>query len=139
MEQTTHGAMQIVYVEPGKRARVTTIQSGLESLQRMVGGYIEAVYPYDDPVAIICNEEGKINGMDLNRALRDDRGEIYDIIAGPFLVIGLGEEDFASLSKEHQQKYQKLFEQPEMFFHIGNEVHAVKVETQDRPRSPKRR
>lgn len=139
MDKNIDDRMQAVYVEPGKRARVTTIQSGLESLQKMVGGYIEAVYPFEDPVAIICNEEGKINGMDLNRALRDDSGEIYDILAGPFLVVGLGEEDFASLSQEHQQKYQKLFEQPEMFFRIGNEIHAVKVETQDRPRSSKHR
>lgn len=139
MDMNIDDRMQVVYVEPGKRARVTTIQSGLESLQKMVGGYIEAVYPFEDPVAIICNEEGKINGMELNRALRDEKGNIYDILAGPFLVVGLGEEDFASLSKEHQEKYQKLFEHPEMFFRIGNEIHAVKVETQDRPRSSKHR
>ena len=38
----------------------------------------------------------KIMGKDLNRALRDGDGEIYDIIAGDFLVVGLGEEDFSS-------------------------------------------
>lgn len=139
MDQHKPETMQVLYVEPGKRARVTTIQSGLESLQKMVGGYIEAVYPFEDPVAIICNEEGKLNGMELSRALRDENGNIYDILAGPFLVVGLGEEDFASLSKAHQEKYQKIFEHPEMFFRIGNEIHAVKAEPQNRPGPKKNR
>ena len=52
--------INVVLCEPGKKARVTTIMNSLESLQKMVGGYIEAVYPFDDPVAIVCNEEGKI-------------------------------------------------------------------------------
>ena len=139
LEQEKEKNIQVVLCEPGKKARVTTIQNDLASLQKMVGGYIEAVYPYEDPVAIVCNEEGKINGMDLNRALRDDGGKVYDILAGPFLVVGLGYEDFSSLSKEHQEKYQKLFEYPEMFFRVGNEIQAVKVESQERPRSPKHR
>ena len=44
-------------------------------------------------------------GLELNRGLRDENGEIYDIVAGTFLVVGLGEEDFASLSPELIQKY----------------------------------
>ena len=139
MDHNNSQAIQVLYVEPGRKARITTIKNDLESLQKMVGGYIEAVYPYEDPVAIVCNEEGKLSGMELNRALRDDAGTIYDILTGPFLVVGLGEEDFTSLSKAHQQKYQKLFEHPEMFFRVGNEIRAVKLETQERPRSTKHR
>jgi hypothetical protein len=139
LEQEKEKNIQVVLCEPGKKARVTTIQNDLASLQKMVGGYIEAVYPFEDPVGIICNEEGKINGMELNRALRDDQGNIYDILTGPFLVVGLGEEDFASLSKGLQEKYCKLFEHPEVFFRVGNEIESIKVEAQDRPRSPKHR
>ena len=51
--------IQVVLCEPGKEARIATISNTLPSLQQIVGGYIEAVYPFDDPVAIICNEEGK--------------------------------------------------------------------------------
>jgi hypothetical protein len=120
LEQEKEKNIQVVLSEPGKKARVTTIQNNLASLQKMVGGYIEAVYPFEDPVGIICNEESKINGMELNRALRDDQGNIYDILTGPFLVVGLGEEDFASLSKGLQEKYCKLFEHPEVFFRVGN-------------------
>ena len=92
--------MKVVICEPGMLARAAEIGTTLEDLQKAVGGLIEAVYPYDDPVAIVCNEEGQINGMPLNRSLRDGDGKIYDIIAGPFFVCGLGEEDFCSLSDE---------------------------------------
>ena len=63
----------------------------------------------------MVNEEGKINGSELNRALRDDNGQIYDIIAGDFLVVGLGEEDFASLSPELMEQFEKEFHQPDVY------------------------
>jgi hypothetical protein len=139
MEQNKEDRIQVVLCDPGKKARVTTIMNNLESLQKMVGGYIEAVYPFEDPVAIVCNEEGKINGFELNRSLRDESGKIYDILAGSFLVVGLGEEDFASLSKEHQEKYCKLFEKPEMFFRVGQEIQAIPIDAPDRPKTSGRK
>ena len=135
MEVNKKDRIQVVLCEPGKKARVTTIMNNLESLQKMVGGYIEAVYPFEDPVAIICNEEGKLNNMELNRALRDESGQIYDILAGPFLVTGLGEENFSSLSTELQEKYCKIFERPEMFFQVGNEIQAIPIDIPDRLRT----
>ena len=136
---TKEQSIKVVLCEPGKKARVTTIMNSLESLQKMVGGYIEAVYPFDDPVAIVCNEEGKINDCELNRSLKDENGKVYDIIAGPFLVVGLSEDDFASLSKEHQDKYSKMFEHPEMFFRVGNEVKSIPINTPEQARTPKYR
>ena len=64
--------MQVVVVEPKKKPVVQDIDSGLESMQRIVGGSIQAIYPFEEPVALICNEEGKLLGLPLNRALRDD-------------------------------------------------------------------
>ena len=81
--------MQALIVEPLKVPYVKEVGEELEDLQHEVGGYIEAVYPFEDEIAIVCNEEGKLNGLELNRALRGDDGEIYDIIAGKFLVVGL--------------------------------------------------
>ena len=97
--------MEVVMVEPGKEARLAEIGADLKSLQTAVGGYIEAAYFFDDPVALICNEEGKVYGMPYNRAVRDEAGRVQDIIAGPFFVCGLGEESFCSLPKELQAKY----------------------------------
>ena len=76
---------------------VKEIAPGLHALQAEVGGDIAASYPFDDPVGLVLNDEGKLIGLDLNRSLRDEHGEIYDIVAGTFLVVGLGPESFASL------------------------------------------
>lgn len=123
--------IQVIMCEPGKRAYTATITNTLESLQQIVGGYIETVYPFDDPVAIICNEEGKVNGLELNRALRDETGRVYDILAGTFLIVGLGEEDFASFTFEHQEKYRKLFECPEIFLSANGEILAIRIEDEN--------
>ena len=50
--------MKVVICEPGQKARIAEIKANLESYQKTVGGYIEAIYPFDDPVALVCNEEG---------------------------------------------------------------------------------
>ena len=140
MNQAKEERIQVVLCEPGKKARVTTIMNTLESLQHMVGdSYIEAVYPFEDPVAIVCDEEGKLNQAELNRALRDESGRIIDIIAGPFLVVGLSEDDFASLSQEYQDKYCKMFEYPEIFVQTGREIVAVPIKAPDTSKSSKRR
>ena len=91
----------VVKVEPHQMPEVVTIGSSLESLQKAVDGYIEVIYPYDDQVGLLMNEEGKLRGMELNRALRDENDQIYDIIAGTFYVVGLGEEDFCSFARCH--------------------------------------
>lgn len=121
--------IDVVMVEAGKPAAMATIGSDLESLQKAVGGSIEAAYFYDDPIALICNEEGKLNGMPLNRAVKDENGEVMDIITGKFFICGLGEEDFASIPQELQDKYLKMFEKPETFLKIGHKVFAVPTET----------
>ena len=64
--------MRVVLLEPGKLARVTCIGTSLEAMQRAVEGNIEAMYPFDDDVCIVCNEEGKLEGRQLNRAIREE-------------------------------------------------------------------
>lgn len=118
--------MKVLMVEPGKIPQEADIEPGLRSLQAAVDGYIQAVYPYEDPVALICNEDGKLMGLPLNRALRDDTGEIYDIITGNFLITGLDEENFSDLSPELMEKYKEQFLAPESFVRIGGKILAVK-------------
>lgn len=120
--------MDVLIVEPEKRPHLETITGDLESLRKIVGGHIEAVYPYDDPVAIICNEEGKIDGLPLNRSIED-----YDIIAGTFMVCGLGDEDFTSLSPELSEKYREKFANPEMFMKMGNRIISIPFKPKDEP------
>lgn len=118
--------MKVLMVEPGKSPYETEIEGGLESLQAAVGGDIQATYPYDDLVALICNEEGKYMGLPLNRALYDDEGRMYDIVAGNFLIVGLGEEDFTDLPAELMEKFSEQFKYPEKFARIAGEIIAVK-------------
>ena len=120
--------MNVLVVEPGKTPYESDISPGLASLQRAVDGYIEAIYPSEtDPIAIVCNEEGKLVGLQLNRALRDQDGEIFDIVAGKFLVVGLGEQDFTDLSPDMMAKYKEQFRRPEVFYKIAGKIVAAKV------------
>ena len=127
-EREKEKTLDVLLVEPGQYPRLTSIGNDLHSLQKAVGGDIEAIYPYDDPIAIVCAEEGKINGEPLNRAIRDEDNDIVDIIAGTFFVCGLGEEDFASLPKELQEKYEDKFHQPESFLKLGSRIMAIPME-----------
>ena len=120
--------MTVLVVEPGKRPYTKKIQPGLTSLQREVGGHIEAVYPFPEPAAIVCRETGKLDGCPLNRALRDEVGAIYDIIAGTFLVVGLTEEDFGSLSPELLQAFTQRFQKLEAFAMVNGELLAFPLE-----------
>lgn len=108
--------IRAVKVSPNIPAKVKLISPDLTSLQREVGGFIEVIYPFDDPVGLVCNENGKLDGLPYNRSLRDENGEIYDIIAGDFLIVGLGNEDFTDLSDELTEKYLGLYSKPEFFF-----------------------
>ncbi len=101
--------MKVLVVEPMKKPYTKEIDGSLESMQELVGGTIEVVYPFDDPVALICNDEGKLMGLTPNRLLKDSQGEPYDMVCGTFFLTGLGEEDFQSLSPELTVKYNALY------------------------------
>ena len=98
---------RIVFVEPGKPAYAAEIEGTLRAEQRAVGGKIEIVCNQDD-TAILCNEEGKLEGLPANR--RIDGG---GVLVGNFFVIGEGEENFRSLTEEEIQKYLARFAEPE--------------------------
>lgn len=123
--------MKVLRVEQYKPPFVKEIDPGLESLQSEVDGWIEAIYAFEDDVALICNEEGKLNGMELCRALRDENGEVYDVIAGPFLIVGCGEEDFDSLSEDMIGKYREIFSQPEVFIRTNSGLLVLPYVTED--------
>ena len=100
-------------VEPGKNPVVTTIKNDLDSLQNAVSigadhqGLIEII-GIDDNVCILCNEEGKIIGLEPNRRFYND------ILCGVFYVTGEDDDgNLTSLSPDMQDKYSKLFWKPE--------------------------
>jgi hypothetical protein len=104
-----NGKLRVLRVEPGKAPEVKEIGSDLDSLQAEVDGLIECIY-MDDEGVLVCNEEGKLNGMEMNRRLGDD------IICGPFFLVGDdGEGDFISLTDSQIDNCQERFAQPEQF------------------------
>ena len=128
LQKNQESEITVIACYPGKTATVIRIQNTLEAKQAFVGGYIQAVYPFDDPVAIVCNEEGKLNGMEPCRALFDEEGNIYDIIVGPFLICGLDDEGFTSLTPKQQEEYLEMFRHPQMFVMLNGEMIAIPIE-----------
>lgn len=117
--------MDVLLVKPNAYPEKVTIGAELEDLQKAVGGDIEVTYPFEDEVGIVLNEEGKLIGLPLNRAVYSEDGDMLDIYAGDFLVVGLTEDDFGSLSPELMEKFEQKFHQPETFVRLGRSIMAV--------------
>ena len=122
--------LNVLMVEPGKAPYETQIGDDLQSMQALVGGYIQAVYPFEQLVALVCCESGKLDGLPLNRALRDADGDIYDIVAGNFFIVGLGESDFTDLPHELAERFAEQFRQPEIFMRVNGKIIAAPMDEQ---------
>lgn len=112
-------------IAPHRAPEEVEIINTLKALQDEVKGHIEVIYPFCDSVGLLMNEEGKFNGMALNRSLRSEDGEMFDIIAGTFLVVGLDEEDFCSLSDTQLKTYKTMFAIPEVFAMVNRQIIAI--------------
>ena len=122
--------ISVILVEPNKLARRIEIEDKLVTLQKLVGGYIEEYMPFEDDIALIINEEGKLEGLPLNRAVRNEDGEIIDIVAGPFLIAyaPIESENFLSLPADLERKYFNTFRMPEKFFRTENGFESIPFE-----------
>ena len=100
--------LTVVMVEPHKAPYVAEVDDELSALQKAVGGYIEVV-GNGDGTLIICNEEGKLQGLEGNRRIREGSS----IIAGTFFVVGDDGENFRSLTESEVTRYMDRFKNPE--------------------------
>ena len=107
--------LTILVVEPGKPPYPRQIPDTLQAMQEIVGGDIDATYPYEDPVALIFNSSGKFAGLQPNRLLRLENGDPYDVVCGTFFLAGLGGETFVSLTPEQLRKYESLYSREMLF------------------------
>ena len=109
--------MNVLLVPPLEPPRAAELDNTLAAMQQAVGGPIQTVYPFEEPVALICHEEGNLVGLPLNRCLRLDSGEIYDIIAGTFFLCAAppDSENFESLTAEQIERYARRFARPEIY------------------------
>ena len=109
--------MKLLLVEPNVEPRAVEIDGSLAAMQSLVGGLIQAVYPFEDPVALICNDEGKLIGLPQNRPLKHpETGEIYDIVCGSFFLCSApaDSENFESLPDDLIEKYREIFALPKL-------------------------
>lgn len=119
--------IKVVLVKPMQKPQIVEIGTSLEDMQQVVAGNIEQVMPFDEEVALVCNEEGKNEGLELNRALKYSDGEIVDIIAGDFFICSAKGENFTSLTDEQVHKYSEMFKSPERFYRSSECIKAVSV------------
>lgn len=116
--------MNVLVVEPGYLPYEKEI-NGLSEMQATVGGYIQAIYPYEDPVAIVCDEEGLLKDYDFNRSVEGGYGGVF----GTFFVCGLSEDNFCSLNPEQMKHYKEKFKNAEILLGVkGTEPITLKVE-----------
>lgn len=94
--------IRILVVEPFKEPYQIRIEHTLKNLQKIVGGYIE-ILQLDYNTDLVCNDEGKINRLPLNRFID------YDIIAGTFIIAGHKDSETISLSRKQIKKYKEVF------------------------------
>lgn len=123
--------MNVLVVEPGFAPYEKEI-NGLEEMQATVGGLIQAIYPYPEQVAIVCNDEGLLLNLDFNRSVPGG----YDAVVGTFFICGLGEEDFTSLPPDLMSRFKKEYHHAELLlgFQNGKPV-TLKVQPKQHPLS----
>ena len=126
-KDTLNQKLTVLFVEPKKFPKEIQIDDTLEAMQELVDGYIEEYMPFEDEVALICNEEGKSRKMPLNRAIYGDDNKISDIIAGSFFIVKapMDSEKYESLSKDLIEKYSHKFKYPERFAKVYGEIKAI--------------
>lgn len=125
--------LNVLVVEPDYAPYEKEV-SGLREMQAVVGGSIQAVYPYKEQVAIVCNEEGILNGLPFNRSMEGGYGGVF----GTFFVCGLDEDGFCSLTPEQVKTYKQKFHHAEILIGArGNEAVTIKVEPREKNKPPK--
>ena len=122
--------MQVLVVEPERRPEVREINDSLSAMQEIVGGLIQPIYLFDEPVALVCNDEGKLLDLPANRGLRNKDGQIYDIVCGTFFLCGAppDSDHLTSPTPEQIQRYQERFYAPEMFWGLDGHIVCLPLE-----------
>ena len=130
MTENERDKIRVIVCRVDERAEMIEIDDKLEAMQEVVGGLIQEYMPWEDEVAIICNEEGKMMGLPLNRGIRSDEGQLQDIIAGDFFICyaPLESERFLSMPPDLEEKYKEKFDLPEMFMMENGVIETIKYE-----------
>ncbi len=118
--------MKILVVEPGRKPRSAEIEGTVESIQEIVGGKFQAMYPSED-IALVFNNDPDVPLPPQNRGVRND------IVRGTFFLCGAPEDGnyFVSLTDEQLQHYMEVFALPEVFLNLGGRTIILPYKTED--------
>ena len=113
-----NGKISVILCSSGKEAEIVEIEDSLEEMMNIVGGQIEEYMPFEDDVVIVCNADGKMNGLPMNRTIRDESGAILDVVNGDFFICygPFESETFLSLPEDLANKYLEEYRWPEQVF-----------------------
>ena len=118
--------MKVLIVEPGKNPRTAHISPELSSLQATVGGYIQAIYPWDDPVAVVCDEEALLKDLEFNRLIAPEVA-----IFGTFFICGIDECDFSDLPNNLMLRFAQEYHDPQVLIRTPAGYIALPTEVDD--------
>lgn len=121
--------MNVLVVEPGYLPYEKDI-NGLEEMQALVGGPIQAIYPFEEMVAVVCDEEGLYHNVPFNRSMEGGYGGVF----GTFFVCGLGEENFISLTPEQMKTYKQKFKKAEMLLTMKDDFTPITLKFEAQPK-----
>jgi hypothetical protein len=136
-EQDEKEMLRVILCKPGETAEVVEIEDELESMQDLVGGLIEPYDPFyseTDPryenVILVCNEEGKLMQLPLNRAIVDEDGRVMDVIRGPFFLCyaPIESERFLSIPPDLEEEFLRKYELPEKFYRSENGIEVTRID-----------
>ncbi len=130
MTDNERDKLRIIVCRVDERAEVIEIEDSLKAMQEVVGGLIQEYMPFEDEVALIVNEEGKMTGLPLNRGICNEKGRLQDIVAGDFFICyaPIESERFLSMPPDLEKKYKELFDLPEMFMMDCGDIKSIKYE-----------
>lgn len=134
-EQKAVEQMTVLMVEPGYAPYEKTIPNTLEAKQELVGGLITAIYPYEEMVAIVANDEGILLNMEFNRSVEGGYGGVF----GSFFMCGLTEDSFCSLPPDQIERFKEKFHKAEILLGFrGDEPVTLKVEPKQKNATPEK-
>jgi len=128
--------IRLLEIAPLEQPRLIEVEHTLENLQELVGGTVQVVYPWEDYVAVLCDDDGKGKGYPANRIIEDEDGNPYDIIVGTFYISGLSQKSLLSIPDDLAAKYTEKFRYPEMFMRTENgHVVMFRLGSGEKPRA----
>lgn len=112
--------MKILILEPNRYPREADIPHTLEAMQETVGGYIQALYPWEERAALVCDDEGQLKRKPFNRVIGN-----AGVIVGTCFICGIDEEDFSDLPADLMERFMQKFHFPQMLIRTPHGIRAV--------------